>query len=198
MAATLILVRHAAHVHLNRILSGRTPGVPLSEPGRAQAARLAALLARCEPALVQTSPVERAAETAILVADQARVGLERVEALNEIDFGAWTGRPFAELAGDPDWERWNRERVTARPPGGESMDEARARVVTHLEQVARERDGETVVLVSHADVIRAAVCHVLGLTLDAYWRFDIDPGSMTTFVWESWGGRLVRLNEGVE
>lgn len=197
MAATLILVRHAAHVHLNRMLSGRAPGVPLSDAGRVQAARVAARVARLEPAAVLTSPVERAEETAIAIADQARVGLERAEALNEIDFGDWTGRPFAELAGDPDWDRWNRARETARPPSGESMAEAQARVVAHLAATAAAHDGERVVMVSHADVIRAAVCDVLGLTLDAYWRFDVDPASMTTLAWEHWGGRLVRLNEGV-
>ncbi|HEX8389738.1 MAG TPA: histidine phosphatase family protein [Sphingomonas sp.] len=195
MAATLILVRHAAHGHLNRILSGRTPGVPLTEDGRAQAARLAARLAERRPTLVQTSPIERAQETAAAVAARPGAALESVEALNEIDFGDWTGRAFDALAGDPEWDRWNAKRATARPPGGEAMGEAQARIVAHCRALARERDGETMVLVSHADMIRAAVCHVLGLDLQAYERFDIDPASATTIVWGDWGARLVALNE---
>ncbi|PAX08628.1 histidine phosphatase family protein [Sphingomonas lenta] len=197
MAATLILVRHAAHVHLNKILSGRTPGVPLSEAGRAQAMRLAAVLAERRPALVQTSPIERAERTAIAIADAARVGIERADALVEIDFGKWTGTPFEELNGDPDWDYWNAERATARPPSGESMGEAQARIVAHLAAVAAEHDGETVVLVSHADMIRAAVAHVLGLDLGGYSRFDIGPASATTLVWGDWGAKLVALNEGL-
>ena len=172
------------------------PGVPLSETGSAEAARIARRLAERHPTVVQTSPIERAEATALAIANQSRVGVERIDALTEIDFGEWTGRAFADLIGDPAWDKWNRERATARPPGGESMAEAQARVVAHLEEMARARDGETVVLVSHADVIRAAVCHVLGLALDAFWRFDVDPASMTTVAWEHWGGRLVRLNEG--
>ena len=195
MAATLILVRHAAHAHLNKILSGRTPGVPLSDVGRMQAQRLARRLAERRPALVLTSPIERAEETAIAIADHARADLERADALTEIDFGEWTGKRFEELAGDPAWDRWNRERGAARPPGGEGMGEAQARVVERLSAAAAARDGETVVLVSHADVIRAAVCHVLRLELDGYWRFDVDPASATTLEWEHWGGRLVALNE---
>lgn len=196
MAATLILVRHAAHVHLNRILSGRTPGVPLSEVGRAQAMRLATRIAARRPVLVQTSPIERAEQTAIAIADAARVGIERVDTLLEIDFGEWTGKAFEELDGEPDWDRWNAERATARPPGGESMGEAQARIVAHLAAAAADHDGETVVLVSHADMIRAAVAHVLGLDLNYYSRFDIDPASATTLVWGDWGAKLTGLNEG--
>lgn len=196
MAATLILVRHAAHVHLNRVLSGRTPGVPLSEAGRAQAQRLARRLAERGIAAVHTSPIARAEETAITIADHAGVAIERAEALNEIDFGAWTGCGFDDLAGDPRWNRWNAERATAQPPEGESMTEAQARIVAHLERAASDYDGRTLVLVSHADMIRAAVAHVLGLGLDNYWRFDIDPASATTMLWGDWGAKLSRLNEG--
>ena len=196
MAATLILVRHAAHVHLNRILSGRTPGVPLSEAGRAQAQRLAQRLAARGIAAVHTSAIERAEETAIAIADYAGMGSDRVGGLNEIDFGAWTGRGFDGLASDPRWHRWNTERATAQPPGGESMADAQARIVAHLDHMARDYDGRTLVLVSHADMIRAAVAHVLGLGLDNYWRFDIDPASATTVLWGEWGAKLSRLNEG--
>ncbi len=195
LAATLILVRHGAHVHLDRVLSGREPDVTLSEAGYAQARRAAARLRERAPVAVETSPVERAYETGRAIADFADVGLHVREQLNEIDFGAWTGRSFAELAGDPAWDRWNQERATSRPPGGESMEEAQTRVVTHLAAVAREREGRTVVLVTHADVIRAAVCHVLELELGAFWRFDVDPASATTLEWHGWGARLVRLNE---
>lgn len=197
MAATLILVRHAAHVHLDRVLSGRMPGVPLSDEGCAQAGRLARRLAAKGPDAVVSSPLDRAQETARAIADVAGLPVETADALVELDLGEWTGRSFDQLRGDLDWDRWNRERATARPPGGEGMAEVQTRVLAYLGRVARERDGGTVVLVSHADVIRAAVCGVLGLALDAHWRFDVDPASATTLVWEHWGGRLMRLNEGV-
>lgn len=196
MAATLILVRHAAHVHLNRVLSGRAPGVPLSGDGRAQAARLAVRLATHGVGAVHTSPIERAVATAHAIGAAAGVRVEEVDALTEIEFGVWNGRAFADLAGDAGWDRWNAERATARPPGGESMGEAQERIVAHLETVARAHDGATVVLVSHADMIRAAVCHVLGLDLGGYSRFDVGPASATTIVWGDRVARLVRLNEG--
>ncbi len=145
--------------------------------------------------MVHTSPADRAFETALTIFHRTDTGLATVEALNEIDFGAWTGRSFVDLGEDPDWRKWNNERASSRPPNGESMVEAQARIVAHLESTAREWTGGTVILVSHADMIRAAVCHVLEMQLGAFWRFDVDAASATTLEWNDWGGRLVSLNE---
>jgi probable phosphoglycerate mutase len=195
LAATLILVRHAAHIHLNRILSGRMPGVALSDAGRVQASRLATRLATRGVDLVRSSPLDRAQATAAAIAAAAGVAVETAAGLQEIDFGAWTGLRFDELAGDAEWDQWNARRSAARPPGGESMGEAQARIVAHLDAVARDHAGRTIVLVSHADMIRAAVAHAIGLNLDNLLRFDIDPASATTLVWgDSWA-RLTMLNE---
>lgn len=198
MAATLILVRHAAHVHLNGTLSGRMPGVPLSEAGRAQAARLAERLAVRGVDAVQASPLDRARETAAAIAEAAGLSARIADGLQEIEFGDWTGRRFDQLAGDPAWDAWNAHRGAARPPGGESMAEAQARIVSYLDRVAREHDGGTVVLVSHADMIRSAVAHVLGLELDNLLRFDIDPASATTLTWGDGWARVNVLNEREE
>lgn len=144
---------------------------------------------------VVSSPLDRALATARAIA--AACGLappEPGEALTEIEFGSWTGRAFASLADDPAWRAWNDERHRARPPGGESMAEAQARIAGWLRTTAAARPGETIAAVSHADLIRAAVAEVLGLTLDKLLRFDIDPASITTMVVGDWGARLLGLN----
>lgn len=196
MTATLILVRHAAHGHLDKMLSGRMPGVPLTDEGRAQAARLARRLGGRGIGAVLSSPLDRAQETARAVADAAGVSVETAAPLVEIDLGEWTGRSFDELRGDPAWDRWNQERATARPPGGESMAEAQTRIVPFLDSVAGGNGGRTVALVSHSDMIRSAVAHVLGLSLNDLHRFDVEPASATTLHWGDWGAKLHRLNEG--
>ena len=196
MAATLLLIRHAAHIHLDRKLSGRLPGVPLSEAGRAQAAALGRYLAGDGLTAVECSPLDRTCETADAVA--AAAGLPppvHADALIEIDMGAWTGHDLDGFGDDPDWARWNEARGTARIPGGETMAEAQARIVGHLERLARDRDGETIALVTHADMIKAAVAHVLGLPLDNLQRFEIAPASVTRMVVGDWGGKLLSLNE---
>jgi broad specificity phosphatase PhoE len=195
VTATILLIRHAAHAHLGKILSGRLAGIGLSEVGARQAARLAEQLAGEEIAAVQCSPVQRAQETAAAIAGTRGLAVETVEALNEIDFGDWTGSEFDALAGDPEWDRWNAARSVAVAPRGESMAAAQARVVRHLEVTAAANAGNTIAMVTHCDIIRAACAHVLGLSLDAVHRFDVDPASVTRLAVGEWGARVISINE---
>lgn len=195
MTATILLVRHAAHVQLGRVLSGRGGDVPLSSSGRTQARQLARHL-RCDGLdAIHTSPVRRARETAGALAAAAGVTETIAPPLDEIDFGSWAGRTFSELAADPHWHEWNMRRDRAVPPGGEAMCAVQRRVLGHLRSVAREAAGKVVAMVSHADVIRAAVAGVLGLPLRRILGFDVDPASVTRIAAGAWGERLVCLNE---
>lgn len=195
MTATLFLIRHAAHDHLGKVLSGRLPGIALGPAGRDQAARLAATLAPLRFAAIETSPVQRARETAAAIAAGRDIAVSLAPALDEVDFGAWTGRSFAELDGDRDWRRWNDARGSARAGGGETMAEAQARIVAHLAAVARRHAGGAVALVGHCDMIRAAIAHYLALPLDHLLNFDIDPASISRLAVGEWGGRVLSVNE---
>ncbi len=194
MTATIFLVRHAAHAHVGHTLSGRQPGLPLSAEGQAQARGLARRFGAIDLAAVQTSPVERAMQTAAAIAGERPIQV--VDALTEIDFGEWTGRSFASLQDDEDWRNWNGHRARATAKGGESMADAQARAVSHLQTAAATFSGANVLMVSHCDIIRAVICHVLGLTLDNLLRFEIDPASNSVVQAGDWGMRVVRVNEG--
>ncbi|RZM10114.1 MAG: histidine phosphatase family protein [Sphingomonas sp.] len=197
MATTFLLIRHAAHIHLDKLFSGRMPGVPLSETGRAQAARLGAALASEPIDRIVHSPLDRTSETAaaIAAARGSAVPVAAAAGLIEIDLGDWTGRSWQDFGDDPAWRDWNERRGSARIPGGETMGEAQARIVGCLAALAREADGRTVAVVSHSDMIRAAVAHVLELPLDRLLSFDVDVASVTRIVWGEWGARLLSLNE---
>jgi probable phosphoglycerate mutase len=192
---TLFLVRHAAHDLVAKALCGRMPGVRLGEEGRAQAERLAARLSRETVAAVQASPLERARETAEPIARHFGLGVEVADAVNEIDVGAWTGTPFDELRDDPRWTLWNSARSLTRAPGGETMIEVQARTVAHMEALRARFADRGVVIVSHADVIKAALAYCLGLSLDGLQRFDIAPASLSTVVIGDWGAKVLSLNE---
>jgi broad specificity phosphatase PhoE len=195
VTATILLIRHAAHVELGRTLSGRRRDVALSQDGLQQA-RIVADLLGIEPiSAVYSSPRERAYYTARAVAEPHELKPRIKDSLDEIDFGDWCGMAFAELEGDPAWDAWNAERGTARPPGGESMAEAVARTAGALQEIAAEHDGETIACVSHCDIIRGAVAHFLGLPLDRILAFDVDPASVTRIALGSWGARIMTLNE---
>jgi probable phosphoglycerate mutase len=194
-ATTLFLVRHAAHDRLDRILCGRMPAVSLGATGQAQADAVAKRLARERVAAVFSSPLERARETAAPIA--ARLGLEVAvgDGINEIDCGEWTGASFDDLHRDERWHLWNRERAASTTPGGEAMADVQARALAAIEAWRRAYPDQAVVAVSHSDVIKAAVCGLLGLSLDRYHAFEIGPASVTTLVvWEG-GGKVLHLNE---
>jgi probable phosphoglycerate mutase len=174
------------------------PGVRLGEEGRRQAGRLAEHFAGDGIAAIYSSPLERARETAEPIARRLGLPVQVAEALNEIDFGAWTGRRFDELANDVTWASWNRARTSVRPPRGEDFAAAQTRIVGFLKQVARSHDGTGVVVVSHCDLIRAALCAFLNCqSLDDYRLFDIAPASITRLVWCSDGWTVAGMNEAL-
>jgi broad specificity phosphatase PhoE len=198
MITTFFLVRHAAHDDVGRFLAGRSVGISLGEAGRAQAGRIAERMRRERFDAIHASPRERTQETAAAISSACGVApVETAIALDEIDFGDWSGRTFDELNNDPDWGHWNAERSVARTPGGETMLDVQSRVLSCMERLAKDHHGEALVLVSHADVIKAAVCHCLGLPLDGCFRFDVAPASITTIVTGDWGAKLIGLNEVV-
>jgi ribonuclease H / adenosylcobalamin/alpha-ribazole phosphatase len=192
---TVLLVRHAAHVELGATLSGRRRDVALSAEGLEQAAILADLLGTAAIAAVYSSPRERAWYTAREIAEPHGLKPIILDDLDEVDFGEWTGRGFAELDSLPEWQRWNSARATAQAPGGESMAEAAGRASAALAGLAREHDGETIVAVSHCDIIRGIIAHHLGLGLDHLLRFDVDPASVSRIAIGAWGARIISVNE---
>ena len=195
MAATLFLLRHAAHARVGSTLCGRMPGVGLGEEGRKQARALGERLSGEAIEAVYSSPLERARETAAPVA--ARLGLQArtSDDLAEIDFGEWTGRDFAALDGDPGWTRWNTARASARPPGGESMAEAQARALAGIERLRARHPEGRIAAVSHCDVIKAVLAAILGITLDGIHRFEILPASISALALWPGGGKVLSMNE---
>ena len=188
---TFVLVRHASHDLLGVRLAGRMTGVRLSALGREEAERIASRLAGESVAALASSPRERCLETAAPIARVLHLRPALLDALDEMDFGSWTGATFEALERDPTWRSFNERRSEARPPGGESMADVARRAMDALELLHREHDGRKVVVVSHADVLNALVARVLGMDLDAMHRFDIDPSSFTTLHW--WGDGVATL-----
>ncbi|KTF69500.1 histidine phosphatase family protein [Sphingomonas sp. HT-1] len=199
MTAKVHLIRHGAHDDVGHVLSGRSARSPLSAVGQAQAQWLAAHFAR-EASIdaIHCSPRERTRATADIIAARVGADVQVVEALDEIDFGEWTGRSFDTLEQDPAWHEWNCNRAGARPPHGEGMADATARAVGHIDALVRGGWGGTLLCVSHCDIIRGVVAHYLGLGLDRLLAFDVDPGSVSTLLIGGWGSRLLKLNGGQE
>ena len=191
MATTFLLIRHAAHSRVGDTLCGRTPGVTLSAEGRRQAAALAGRVAGA--AAVVSSPVQRARETAAAFGLPVTVD----PAFEEFDFGDWAGQRFDALAGDPAWEAWNARRGAARPPGGETMAEVRARASAGLSRLRATHRDATVAVVSHADVVKSVLLGVLGMPDDLHDRIEVAPASVSRVVMWDGGAKVTGLNEVV-
>jgi broad specificity phosphatase PhoE len=192
---TIHLVRHAVHPLVNRVLVGRTGGIQLGKEGREQAEALAQRLVGDEIGAVQSSPQQRALETAALIAAPLGLVVDIVPELDEVDFGQWAGCSFEQLNRDRRWAAWNSERGTARPPGGETMLELQKRILGHLDRLEAEKPKEKLVLVSHAEVIRAALLHFLGIALDSFARVEIAPASISTLLLNGSGAQVIGCND---
>lgn len=195
MTTRIFLVRHAAHDNVGAYLAGRTPGIALGEEGRAQARRLGRRMARERIDLIQASPVQRARETAQAIADASGRDVEVAPALEEIDFGSWSGRNFDDLNRDDHWRRWNAARSITATPAGETMLGVQHRVFAHMLAMVRAHEGKSIVMVSHADPIRAALAVPLGTSLDRIASFDIAPASISAIDFDAWGATVRLVNE---
>jgi ribonuclease H / adenosylcobalamin/alpha-ribazole phosphatase len=186
---TVYLARHGAHDELGRVLSGRSE-IPLNDAGLQEAERLAAALAMVPLRAIHSSPRRRARETAEPMALRVGKSVSIVEALDEIDFGAWSGKRFDALDGDADWNAWNAHRWQAPTPAGETMTAVVARAAAHIEAIV---DGP-VLCVSHCDVIRGLIAHYRQLPDDAFFSIDIDPGSLSRIDFIDGTAHVVTVN----
>ncbi len=189
-----LLVRHGHAGNVDRAINGRRPGVVLTERGRREALDMAGRLRGAGITAVYASPMERARQTAEALAEAAGTGVTVREELNELDYGEWTGKSYAELEGDPLWRAFNSFRGGTRIPGGETMLEVQARVAGLMLALRSELPGGRIALVSHADTIRAALAHFLGLPMDFFLRLALDTASVSVLALEDWGAELRCLN----
>ncbi len=166
-----MLVRHAVTAQTGPLLSGRMPGVDLSDKGRGQAEAAADRLAPLPIAAVYASPIERTTQTARGTSRRITVSrCSRCPGVIEADYGEWTGGKIADLAKTDQWKVVQVAPSRARFPGGESIREMQARTVSALDDLIAAHPHEIVVVVSHADPIKSAIAHYTGVHLDLFQR----------------------------
>ena len=195
---TLVLfVRHGQTPTTGTVLPGRTPGLHLSDRGREQAegaaARIAALGAERIGA-VYASPMERTRETAAPIARTVGRRVRIHDGLNECDFGRWTGRRLSDLRRRRDWQQVQRTPSSFRFPGGESFAEMQTRMTDAVQLLVARHPGSTVVVVSHADTIKAAVSQASGAHLDMFQRIVVSPCSITAILYGADGPLVLAVN----
>ena len=194
-ATVVLLVRHGVTPTTGKVLPGRRPGLHLSDDGRKQADAAAKRIAGLKRvAAIYSSPLERARETAAAIARARRMPIRIDRGLFECDFGAWTGKRLDELRKRPEWDVVQRHPSAFRFPGGESFSEMQARITGAIARLVAQHQGRTIVAVSHADPIKAAVAHALGVPLDLFQRIVIGTASITAIAYGRTSAAVLTVN----
>jgi probable phosphoglycerate mutase len=193
----VLLVRHGQTPTTGKLLPGRAPGLHLSEVGQGQAEAVGRRLA-AQPKLkveaIYASPLERTKETAGFIAKALGLTVKADKGLLEADIGDWTGQELKTVAKTPEWKIVHSYPSGFRFPGGESFVEMQTRTVSALERLRKAHPGQTIVAVSHADTIKAAVAHALGTHLDLFQRIVISPCSVTAISYGDGGPTVLSVN----
>lgn len=195
-APTLVLlVRHGQTPTTGSTLPGRAKGLHLAESGVAQAEAAAQRIAQLKSvAAVYASPLERTRETARPIARERGMKIQIDRGLLECDFGDWTGKKLDVLRKLPEWTTVQRYPSGFRFPRGESFAEMQTRMVGAIDSLVAKHPGETIVAVSHADPIKAAVAQALGTHLDLFQRIVISPCSISAILYSASGPAVLAVN----
>jgi len=195
----VLLVRHGQTPTTGKVLPGRAPGLHLADKGLQQAETVAQRIALLQSdkrkvAAIYASPLERTQETAAPIAKALGLRVRRHQGLLEADFGSWTGAELKKLYKLPEWRTVQRNPSGFRFPGGESFTEMQTRICGAIDKLRVAHPGETVVAVSHADPIKAAVAHAMGTHLDLFQRIVVSPCSVSAVLYGVDGPVVLAVN----
>ena len=196
--STLVfLVRHGQTPTTGVELYGRKPGVFLSEVGSEQAQRVGERISQIRKgafSAIYASPLERTKQTAQAISREVDLRVRHDKGLLELDVGDWTGRKLSELRKLKAWTSVQKYPSGFRFPGGESFLEMQTRMAATVERLVAKHAGKGLILVSHADPIRALIAHAMGTHLDLFQRTVVSPCSVTAILYTTNGPVVLSVN----
>ena len=191
----VLLVRHGQTPTTGATLPGRAKGLHLADSGVAQAQAAAERIAGLKNvAAVYASPLERTRETAKPIAAARGLKVQIHRGLLECEFGDWTGAKLSDLRKLPEWRTVQSYPSGFRFPNGESFAEMQTRMVGTIDELVARHPGQTIVAVSHADPIKAALAQALGTHLDLFQRSVVSPCSISAVLYSSGGPAVLASN----
>ena len=194
----LLLIRHGENDFVKTgKLPGQVAGIHLNERGQKQAEALGEALKDVPIKAIYSSPLERAIETATPIANTRKLQIIPEPDLMDTDVGSWQGKSLKALRHTKLWNVVQNAPSRFRFPDGESFVESQARYVRALDRMIRSHNKphDIIAVVFHADPIKLAVSHYLGLPLDHFQRLSCDTGSLTALYVSESGANLIKLNQ---
>ena len=194
-STVVLLVRHGLTPTTGTKLPGRARGLHLSDEGRRQAEAAAERIAKISKVVaIYSSPLERARETAGIIAKSRNMAVRIERGLLEVDIGKWTGLAIKDAAARPEWTAVQQHPSGFRFPGGESFTEMQARITGAIARIVARHPGKIIVAVSHADPIKAAVAHAIGTPLDLFQRVMIGTASISAIAYSPSSSSALTVN----
>jgi len=194
----LLLIRHGENEFVKTgKLPGHLPGIHLNERGQKQAQALGEALKDVPIKAIYSSPLERALETAEPIAASHQLEIFREPALRDANVGKWEGKSLKALRLTNAWKVVQHSPSRFQFPEGESFVDLQTRIVNVLEGIVKKHNKpkDIVAVVFHADPIKLAIAHFLGLPLDHFQRLSCDTGSVSALYVGEMGANLIKLNQ---
>lgn len=194
----LLLIRHGENDFVKTgKLPGQRAGIHLNERGRNQAQALGEALKDIPIKALYSSPLERAMETAEPIAQARSLQIIPEPNLLDADVGKWQGKSLKVLRLTNAWKIVQHSPSRFQFPEGESFIDLQTRIAKALEGIVKKHNKpkDILAVVFHADPIKLAVAHFLGLPLDHFQRLSCDTGSLSAIYVSDMGANLVKLNQ---
>ena len=194
----LLLIRHGENDFVKTgKLPGQSAGIHLNEKGQKQAQALGEALSHVPIKAVYASPLERAVETAEPIASPHKLTIQQEAGLMDAHVGKWQGKSIRALRLTNAWKVVQHSPSRFQFPEGESFMDLQTRIVNTLEAIVRKHKNpkDVVAVIFHADPIKLAVSHFLGLPLDHFQRLSCDTGSLSAVFVGEMGANLIKLNQ---
>jgi probable phosphoglycerate mutase len=181
---SIIFLRHGqAKNNTERILAGRTPGVPLTEEGVDQSEKAAKFLEDMNISAIYSSPIERAKNTAEIVGKHNSIDVRIDDRLIELDMGKFTGKPYDEIFSSHGnvFMKFYRGELEIAHNGVETFEEVKKRIRDMVDHVIDNHPDENVVLVTHMDPIKAMLSTVVSFSPENLYELIIPNASLNIF-----------------
>jgi probable phosphoglycerate mutase len=180
----IIFLRHGqAKNNTERILAGRTEGIPLTDTGVEQAKHTAELLKHMNISAIYSSPIQRAKHTAEIVGEHNSLDVTIDDRLIELDMGKFTGMPYDEIFnshGNVFMKFYNGELEIAHN-GVETFVDVKKRVLGIVDHIIEKHPDENIVLVTHMDPIKAMLSTIVDLSPTNLFELIIANASLNIF-----------------
>jgi probable phosphoglycerate mutase len=141
--------------------------------------------------------MQRCLETVEGIARSKRKRISIDERLIEMNYGSWSGKKLSKLSRMKEWKVIQTKPSAFRFPQGESFKELEERIESLLKDLSRKYPKETILIITHGDIVKIAASLSVGSGLNNFQKFAVDPCSLTTLSWGSKARMLLTFNQKI-